>query len=226
MKLAVTVIVCTHNDSVFLPAAFASCLPHKQPGVEVQVIVVDDASTELLNEKAAQMIDLYGFQYMRHRINRGLAASRNTGLRFAKHDHFLPLDSDDFLYPGALKALLEAIGDADVAYGYMKQGVETHFPNRGSLDRAAFLKENPFFCSSLWKRAMLEKVGGYRETPTPQYEDWCLNVDAFVAGARFKYVPTLVYQHTLRPNAMCAGLNPRHEHFKALATEPLKRSGT
>ncbi len=139
----------------------------------------------------------------------GLAAARNTGIAAARHQLIVPLDADDFLYPGALTALVDGLGDADVAYGNLTEGGRVVWPVTAPLEREHFIPSNPLFCSSLFRRDSWAAVGGFEVRPEAHYEDWNFWARLFRAGCLFRYVPVLVYNHTPRPGSMLRQLDGR-----------------
>ena len=104
----VSVIIPTHNYAHFLPEAVRSVLCQKAENLDVEIIVVDDGSTDTTPEVASSLgADIV---YVRQE-NQGLAAARNTGLRAARGDYVAFLDADDLfeenLLPGQLKVFAE-----------------------------------------------------------------------------------------------------------------------
>lgn len=211
---AVSIVVCTHDDSRFLPAALASCLAQE---VETEVLVVDDGSREPMVPEARALLDRPEVRLLRRRRRGGLAAARNTGIAAARHPLIVPLDADDFLYPGALAALVDGLGDADVAYGNVTDGGALVLPVTAPLQREHFLFANPLFCSSLFRRRAWRAVGGYEVRPEAHYEDWNFWARLFRAGCLFRYVPVLVYNHTTRPGSMLRQLDGRGEELARAA---------
>lgn len=94
MSPLLSVIIPVFNSEKFLPKAIESVL--KTSIKEIEIIVVDDAS--LGNCK-----DLVGclwksdsrIKYVRHPFNKGLLASRFTGVFYAKGEYIAHLDADD-----------------------------------------------------------------------------------------------------------------------------------
>jgi glycosyltransferase involved in cell wall biosynthesis len=101
----VTVVIATRNRHDFLAAALESAL--RQEEVDLEVIVVDDGSTD---ETPAL---LAGFDDPRVRVIRnersaGVARSRNEGIREARGRWVAFLDDDDTWAPVKLRAQLDA----------------------------------------------------------------------------------------------------------------------
>src|SRR3712207_6699120 len=102
---SVSVIIPTHGRPRLLPRAVESA---RRAGRDVEVIVVDDASTD---ETAEVCRGLEGVRYVRLERNQGVAGARNVGLLVSTADYVAFLDDDDLRLPGSLdrqRAVLEA----------------------------------------------------------------------------------------------------------------------
>ena len=105
-----SVIVPVHNGAQHLPAALASLRRNDAPGV--QVIVVDDASTDTTPDLLAT--ESGGGRWADLRVVRtpapvGAAAARNVGLDRADGRLITFFDADDWLAPGHLADLVAAV---------------------------------------------------------------------------------------------------------------------
>lgn len=101
----VSIIIPCFNYSRFLPDAIDSALGQAGPNLPVEVLVVDDGSTDDTAAVAARYGDR--IRYV-HQANAGLSAARNTGMREASHDLVVFLDADDMLPRGSLATALAA----------------------------------------------------------------------------------------------------------------------
>jgi glycosyltransferase involved in cell wall biosynthesis len=237
----VDVIVPCYNYGRYLPGCLRSVLG--QEGVDIRVLVIDDASPDGSVAVAKELARHDGrVEARRHAVNRGHIATYNEGLDWAAGDYALLLSADDLLTPGALlraARALDARPDAGLAYGR-----QIHFasdeppaappPSRGAGDWRAlegreFIAEccraggNPVATptavvrTSLWKR-----LGGYRaDLPhTADMELWLrfaahANVLVIDADQAFKRAHTANMQHQY----LGAGLGDvpqRHAAFEAL----------
>jgi len=221
--MSIGVIIPTYNDSAFLRKAIPSVLRQK---TECQIIVVDDGSTVPLDVEVVELCRLHGCMRIQMPKNRGLSAARNMGISSYVHDFYLPLDADDVLLPGGLDGLVAAIDDDhDIFYGnvVVKGHVDKPVPQPWTPD--IWRVRNPLFCSSLFRRSVWERVGGYLEREGPHYEDYRYWATAWVRGCRFKYVDVNVYDHTERTDSMLRQLHPNREFYHNLAIEPLRELG-
>ncbi|MDD4701953.1 MAG: glycosyltransferase [Desulfovibrio sp.] len=99
----VSVIVPTHNYARFLPEAVHSVLRQRAGNIDVEVIVVDDGSTDNTQDVAREM--KRDIVYIRQEKS-GVSTARNTGIQKARGDYVVFLDADDVLMEGVLSAHL------------------------------------------------------------------------------------------------------------------------
>ena len=102
----VSVVIPTRNRRDLLRRTLASVLAQK--GVEVAVVVVDEASTDATADFLASVADPR-VSSVRHPEPRGVAAARNAGLERVDTDWVAFVDDDDLWAPRKLAAQLEAL---------------------------------------------------------------------------------------------------------------------
>ncbi|MBM7069108.1 glycosyltransferase family 2 protein [Actibacterium sp. 188UL27-1] len=101
----IAVIVPAWNAEATLERAVSSALA--QHDVSVQVIVVDDASTDGTLDVARRLAEQDNrITALDQPLNRGPAAARNRGLAATQARFVTPLDSDDFMEPDRLSKLV------------------------------------------------------------------------------------------------------------------------
>jgi hypothetical protein len=117
---SVTVIVPCYNYGRYLTQCVDSALD--QTGVKVDVLVIDDASTDGSDRLVRQL----GLQDSRvrticHKTNQGHIATYNEGIAHVIGDYTVLLSADDLLTPGCLAratALMEEHSSVGLAYGF------------------------------------------------------------------------------------------------------------
>lgn len=103
--ISVSVIINAFNYGNYLTAAIDSALHQCSPGVDLQVIVVDDGSTDHTPQVARQ----YGSAILYHRkTNGGQATAIQKGLELATGEIVCLLDADDEFYPTKIQRAVEA----------------------------------------------------------------------------------------------------------------------
>jgi glycosyltransferase involved in cell wall biosynthesis len=112
----VSVIIPTHNRSDLLELAARSVLA--QDGASLEVIIVDDGSTD--NTPAVvSSFDDPRVRVVRHERPEGQSRSRNDGIRVARGRWIAFLDDDDLWAPDKLSAQLAAAGSTRAAWVYV-----------------------------------------------------------------------------------------------------------
>lgn len=108
----VSVIIPNFNHAQYLGDAIRSVLDQSYANVEV--IVVDDGSTDQSRAVAAQFGDRILYLYQ---TNRGLSAARNTGIQAARGEYIGLLDADDLYEPHFVSSMLVALQSDPAADG-------------------------------------------------------------------------------------------------------------
>jgi glycosyltransferase involved in cell wall biosynthesis len=165
----ISVIVPVHNGAGFYASALNSI--ERQNWPRLQVIVVDDGSSDALHEE----IEKHGYPVAVLRQDRkGPAAARNLGIRRASADCIAFLDVDDLWTDGHLNRLYTALQrnpEAAFAQGLMRQFV--HLPDGQYKFSGAY--RMPYLGACLFKRQALEEVNLLDEG-MPMGEDYDLMV--------------------------------------------------
>ncbi len=114
LMASISLIIPTHSRPHLLPRAVESALA---AGTDVEVVVVDDASTD---DTAAVCRAMKGVNYVRLDHNQGVAGARNVGVLTSSAEYIAFLDDDDLRLPGSLDlqlAMLRNTPGAALIYG-------------------------------------------------------------------------------------------------------------
>jgi hypothetical protein len=207
----VSVIVPIYNTARWLPAAVRS-LRRQRLGDQLEVILIDDGSTDRSAAVARRYADRTpGVRYVRQ-ANAGLGAARNHGLRLATGRYIGFLDSDDRYPRGALARLLVAAGrhDAKIVVGDMlgvpprpsppwRRELVEHPYERvvTSIGQAPRLIGNPSPCNKLFARDFLLAQRA-RFTEGTAFEDVLFTVPLMLQSDRTVITPRLAYLYRRR----------------------------
>jgi peptidoglycan/xylan/chitin deacetylase (PgdA/CDA1 family) len=175
-RTRVAVIIPCFNDGELVTEALES-IQEREP---IETVIVDDASTDRGTIDVLDRLRADGVNVIRHDHNRGLSAARTTGLRATSAEYVFPLDSDDLAVADALAGMadvLDAHPEAAACFGdYLEFGTRNRVrrvPPR--LDSYRILYRNDYLVSSLFRRSVLESVGGWLAVGNlVGYEDWNL----------------------------------------------------
>jgi glycosyltransferase involved in cell wall biosynthesis len=115
----IDVFIPCYNYGRFLRQSVNSVLG--QGGVDVRVLVIDDASADNTPEVAAALArEDPRVTVIRHSTNKGHINTYNEGIGWASGDYMLLLSADDYLLPGALRRaadLMDAHPEVGVTFG-------------------------------------------------------------------------------------------------------------
>lgn len=133
----VSVVVPCYNYGRFLAEAVGSALD--QTGVLVDVVVVDDASTDDSRAVAARLAAADPrVTVVAHQVNRGPVDTFNDGLARASGEFLVRLDADDLLTPGSLArsvAVARAYPSVGLVYGHPLHFTDARRPARSRVRR-------------------------------------------------------------------------------------------
>lgn len=198
----ISIIIPVFNGEIYIETAITSTLA--QSGVEVEVIVVDDGSTDNSYDIAKGFDDKITLISQQ---NQGACVARNMGLRAAKGRFIKFLDADDYLLPGALQAQhahATSLGVNLFSYGRTMCHFESdgrllpHSPrdaladNGDSLDN--LLLDPPVTSAMLYPVEMLQALGGFDDR-LKKRQDYDLFTRALLAGYRPAACKTPIYAY-------------------------------
>ena len=116
MSAKISVIMPVYNCERYLEAAVESVL--SQEGVEVELIAVEDCSTDASRDILCRLAQNdTRIRAVLNEQNMGVAAVRNRALDLVTGDFVAFCDSDDTVPAGAYAAMAAAVGDKDLAIG-------------------------------------------------------------------------------------------------------------
>ncbi len=215
----VSVVIPAWNEESFVGTAIESALD--QAGVDVEVLVIDDGSTD----GTAERVQAYGDRINLIRTERrGACHARNLGAARSDGAFLFFLDADDFIGPATLSSLTRALAGrressiATCPWKFWKPDAEDWIavdPPLG-LDPPA---PGPLVgwisgwwvppCAVLWPRDVYERVGPWDESLVAN-QDGDLMMRALLAGVRLVRTESGMgfYRRGHRPDSASARLTP------------------
>ena len=122
--LNLSIIIPVYNVEAYIEECLASVVAQSDAKANIECIIVDDCSPDGSMDIVRRFVDNYQgavlFRTLRHEVNRGISAARNTGVEAATGDYVFFIDSDDYLMEHGLKTLVDGLlanPDADVVQG-------------------------------------------------------------------------------------------------------------
>ena len=244
----VTVLIAAYNEADAIGDTLRSVLHQHYPG-EVEVIVVDDGSTDATVAVARQVVDEAGPVPIQARIERvarnaGKAAALNHGLSLARHDSLVTLDGDSWLHPLALQRIVErritdpastrAVAGAVLVRNSRESWVTKaqewdYFHGIAAVKRMQSMYHGTLVAQgafSLYDREALDEVGGW---PDCVGEDIVLSWALLKAGHRIGYAedslvftdaPTGLRKFLLQRKRWARGMIEAFRHHSGLLLKP------
>jgi glycosyltransferase involved in cell wall biosynthesis len=176
-----SVIVPTFNYARYIGAALDSIFSQDIPLPSMEVIVVDDASTD----DTAAVLARQGsrIRVISRADNAGAAAARNTGLAAARGSVIGFLDADDLWTVGHLRALLAWLA-TDSPYDLVRGRTRTVTRRAALPDLVGEDLLHPILVGAcLYRASVFQRVGVFDES-LRQGEDVDLNARIAEAGLR------------------------------------------
>lgn len=212
MPPALSIVIPSYNCADLVSRAVESAYAFSEHTVEV--IVVDDGSTDATTDVlAALLVDFPALRVIRQ-ANGGLSSARNTGIYSATGRYVVLLDADDELLPvGRFTEInhgadMVRLGVEEVEIDGVKLlHVEPSTQSTGLEYLAICLKEKRFYTPSWayayrldWLRTeRLAFVHGLI------HEDNLFTVEALLVCHSFIATPTLAYRYIRRPGTITTG---------------------
>jgi glycosyltransferase involved in cell wall biosynthesis len=196
----VSVVIPSYNRLHCLPRAIASVVGQSHQPLEI--IIVDDGSTDGTAGWAATFDCPVPFRFVPLERNMGAAAARNRGIELATGTYVAFLDSDDVWHPQKIARQLAALEENGPRYGAAYTGIQslTEAGEPCGVSRAteagdvrlALMNHNVVGSTScaLVRRDLLQAVGGFVPS-LKSCQDWELWV-RLAALTRFACVPELL----------------------------------
>jgi glycosyltransferase involved in cell wall biosynthesis len=194
--------------------------------VNLEVIVVDDGSTDETPDRLAERAADERLRVIRHEQARGVAAARNAAVAIAQGDWLAFLDDDDLWAPDKLRLQLEAASAHDTSFVYTRAvEVDEHLrplaamdsPDAATLPRVLWAKNMlPTPSAVVARTELVRRVGGFDEQlwVLADWDLW-LRLIQLGSGAECGEVLTAYVRHaTSMLTTQAERVLPEFEHMR------------
>jgi len=198
MKPAVTVLVDTYNHERFIEEALVSVVEQDFPASDVEILVVDDGSTD----RTAEIVRKFSRRVrLIEKPNGGQGSAFNAGIPEAHGEIVAFLDGDDWWAPNKLACVVDAM-KSDSGLGLVGHGLivvqpdgqeRTEILREGFRFQADKMEGARLFCcrgsflgtSRMTIRAdLLSRIGPVPQALTVQADEFLYTVAAVLAGVQ------------------------------------------
>ena len=105
--MLISIIIPVYNVEKYLDECLISIL--NQEFKDYEIILINDGSKDNSGNICNEYSQKYSFISVIHQKNKGLSEARNSGLRIAKGEYILFIDSDDYIEKGSLKLIAKKV---------------------------------------------------------------------------------------------------------------------
>jgi glycosyltransferase involved in cell wall biosynthesis len=205
-----SVVVPAYNVERYLSDCLASVLG--QSWEELEVVVVDDGSTDTTGSLADEIAAGDDRVRVVHQANAGLGAARNSGVTHCNGEYLAFVDSDDLVVPDAYAAMVGSLerSGADVAIGAVERlrGRERFMTplmaeNHRTASTAVTVEDRPLLLADVfaWNKVYRRGFWDAEDLSFPadvRYEDQPTLTRALVAATSIDVLTEPVYLWRVR----------------------------
>jgi GT2 family glycosyltransferase len=194
-----------YNVAEYLAPTIEGLLSQTYPFDEI--LVIDDGSRDNSAEIASRYPKV---TLIRHTVNKGLAAARNTAMRAARNELVASVDADVVAGPDWMATLIPHLNDPKVAGagGMLIEGAQNTLADRWRRARMAqewgqkYIRNPQFLfgCNNVFRKSAVLDAGGYNESLRSCGEDPDLGVRIRARGWDLVYDPTAHATHLRHDN--------------------------
>jgi glycosyltransferase involved in cell wall biosynthesis len=232
----VSVIIPAYNEAATVERTISSVL--NQTYSDLEVLVVDDGSTDETAALVRRMADLDHRIKLLQKANGGLVSARNCGIAHAQGEFIAPLDADDLWHPEKirkqLKVLWSRADQVGLVYCWTRAIDEqdrvlfdvTPCALRDHVYAALIIRNFLSSGAPLVRRRCVEEVGRYDATLSSRGADCCedlkFNLD-IAERYDFDLVPEFLLAHRLRKGSMSTDYDSMLRSHKVVIDEVRER---
>ena len=204
----VTVIALSYNHASYIKEALESV--YNQTYSNIELIIVDDASTDASAALIEASIKGRSTQFLRNDSNAGNCKSFNKAYAVSKGKYIIDFALDDIMYPTRIEKQVALFQQSANEVGVVFTNVDivdeagnlvhTHYPAFHHKSHVSQIPEGNVFdvvlsqyyinpVSMMFRREVVEQLNGYDETLA--YEDF----DFWIRSSRFfeyRYIPEIL----------------------------------
>ena len=216
--MILSIIIPVYNVEPFVEKCIRSCEAQDVSKADYEIVVVNDGSKDnsldVVNRVANEFENIRVFS----QANAGLSAARNKGMREAKGDYYMFVDSDDWIDENCLAKLIGklrkecpdalAICAANVINGENKR--RQSYPDETPISGRDLLVKGVSPCApySIWSADFFKKFN-LTFFEGILHEDSEFTPRAYYFAGKVSLTNDIIYYVRQNPNSICRSANPK-----------------
>lgn len=233
----VSIIIPVYNVEEYVSGCLDSV--RQQTWENLEIILVEDCSTDESLIHLQPHLSDPRVRLMRHAVNQGLSAARNTGMDAATGDYILFVDSDDLIHPRLVETCVEHAqsnpqslvvfdhcsfqdGNSDFGFSQLPEKIKVEFP-----DLSTYLDYPKFAWLKFVRRSALS-ADSVRFHRGLYYEDWPFHCELWFQFERVDHLAFEGYGYRVRGDSITASRGEKLLHMlvsQNLVVRILSRQG-
>lgn len=218
----VSVIIAVYNGAAYLAEAIESVLA--QTGPRLELIVVDDGSTDDTARISKSYVDRVIYCYQE---NRGQAAARNVGLELALAPLVAFIDADDIWTLGKLTRQMEILNarpDVDMVFGQVELFHSPELDDRRKQELKGHGQILAGYSGGtlLARKSVFDRVGYFRmDIQVGEFIDWYARIKD--AGLKSVMIEEVLMKRRLHNSNMGVVFKDRRHEYLQVVKNSLDR---
>jgi hypothetical protein len=219
--LLASIVIPCFNYGRFVREAVESAL--RQTVRSLEVIVVDDGSTDPATHEANNQLEQLPRVRVVRQENSGLPSARNTGIAHALGEYICCLDADDTLEPTYIEMAV-AVMETDRSVGFAYSWVqlfqdETRVWRTRDFDIEEACIDNHTSVAAVFRRDDWIAAGCFRPDMRQGYEDWEFWLRLSALGRRGRVLRTPLFNHRRHGRTMTHDAHAKRQHIMSMMRE-------
>lgn len=230
-----SLIIPVYQVEKYIKKCFDSI--YKQIPSDVQVILIDDGSTDGSSAICDDYASVYSQTFVFHQANKGVASARNIGLSFAVGEYILWVDPDDWVSDDWFKTIDSVVSThkPDIVVFDSKR-LECDKETKEVYGRKPGFVDVTTFCSDIARdirmlsglpnkvirRELYDDI--LFDESKNMLEDYDVILPIVLKARAVYYVPSVLYFYNQRENSLVHSLAPNKSFFSVKMAE--KRAQT
>lgn len=216
--MILSIIIPVYNVEPFVERCIRSCEAQNIAKNKYEIICINDGSKDNSLKIISRIADEFPNIHVFSQPNAGLSAARNHGMRVAKGDYYMFVDSDDWIAENCLGMLTDKLREerpdvltfcaANVVNGVPQRRMS--YSDETPITGRDFIKWNMQPCApfSIWS-AKFFKTFELKFFEGIFHEDSELIPRAFYLAKKVSFSNELIYFVYLNQNSICRTVNPK-----------------